>query len=87
MEIKHLEKKKRKYIIGALSSPTMFLYKKPGEYKYQFVKNIEKATKTLDRFDAEILLKEYYQATGDNPSIFEMVVVPVDITYELIEEI
>lgn len=84
METKFLEKKIRKFIIAALSSPTTYLYKKPGEYEYKFFKNIERATKFLERFDAEIFLKEYYEATGDDD--LELIVIPVDISYELIKE-
>lgn len=84
MEIKHEIKKKRKYVIAVISSPIMYLYKRPGVYEYCFYKNIEKATKTIDRFDAEILLKEYYQVTQDHK--LEMVIIPLDVTYELIEE-
>ena len=84
MEKKHTVKKIRKYVIATLSSPTLYLYKKPGEYNYSFSRNIETATKTLDCFDAEILLKEYFEATNDRD--IEMVVLPLDVTFELIEE-
>ena len=84
MNTKFLEKRVRKYVIAALTSPTAYLYKKPGEYEYKFFKNIEKATKFLERFDAEIFLKEYYEATGDDN--LELIVIPVDVSYELIKE-
>lgn len=73
-----------KFVIATLSSPTTFLYKKPGELEFKFMKNIEKATKTMDREDAEYMIKQYHHVTGDDE--FELVVLPLHVKYSLIEE-
>lgn len=75
--------KEVKFVIATLSSPTMYLYKKPGEYKYKFFKSVNKALFTTDRNIAQMLLNEYQQVTGDD---IELVVIPVVISYNLIDE-
>ena len=83
-EIKHLEKKIRKYIIITVSHPFTYMYKKPACQEYTFFKDIEKATKFLNRKDADETILMYYRFTNDTE--LDLVVIPVDITYELIEE-
>lgn len=83
-EIKHVEKKIRKYVIITVSHPFAYLYKKPAHQEYYFFNNIEKATKFLNKKDAEETIFMYYRFTNDTK--LDLVVVPIDITYELIEE-
>ena len=73
-----------KFVIATLSSPTTYLYKKPGELEFKFMKDIEKATKTMKREDAEYIVKQYHYSTGDDG--FELVVLPLLAEYSLIEE-
>ena len=73
-----------KFVIATLSSPTLFLYKRPGEIEYTFVKDIEKATKTMAREDAEYIAHQYPYYTGDKE--MELVVLPLLVEYSLIEE-
>lgn len=81
---KHKIKSIVKFIIATLSSPTMYLYKKPGEIEYTFVKDVEKATKTMHREDAEYIAHQYPYYTGDKE--MELVVLPLLTEYSLIEE-
>ena len=75
--------KEIKFVIATLSSPTMYLYKKPGKYEYEFFKRINKALYTQDREVAKMLLNEYKQITNDN---IDLVVIPVCIEYALVDE-
>jgi len=84
MEIKHLEKKCRKYVIATLSSPTMYLHKTLGEAKYTFIKDIEGATKTEKLKAAKWVQRNYYHDTHDYD--MQTIILPLDVTYELIEE-
>lgn len=84
METKHLEKRIRKYVIAALSSPTMYLYKKPGTQEYKFFKDIEKSIKFIDKEDAEDTIRMYQKNVGDVE--LELVILPLEIDYYLIEE-
>ena len=77
-----IEKKCFKYVIATLDNPTMYLrYLLDG--KYVFVDDIERATKTLKYKLANDLKKYYYNDTKDNT---DLVIIPVRITYELINE-
>ena len=76
--------KEIKFIIATVSSPTMYLYKQPGEYKYCFYKRINKALYTEDRSIAQMLLDEYKYVTNDD---IELVVIPVQISYDLVKEV
>lgn len=80
---KHLEKKIRKYVIATLDSPTLYLKKVPGENKYFFVNDVEMATKGMTRLMTNQIMDYYYLDTGEN---IPLVVIPVEITYEIIEE-
>lgn len=81
---KHTIKRIIKFVIATLSSPTTYLYKKPGELEFKFMKDIEKATKTMNREDADYIVKQYHYSTGDDR--FELVVLPLLTEYSLIEE-
>ena len=77
-----IEKEYFKYVIATLDNPTMYLrYLLDG--KYCFVDNIEAATKTLNRKLANDLKNYYYSDTNDD---IDLVIVPIKITYELVEE-
>ena len=82
---KILDKKIRRYVIATVDSPTVYLnaslLSRGGGYT--FFKDMDRTTKFQNKSDAEWLLKLYRQETGDD---VEMVVVPVDISYELLFE-
>ena len=80
---KYLEKKIRKYVIATLDNPTLYLKKMPAKKEYYFVEDIEVATKAMNKRLAKSILQYYYMDTGLD---IEMVVVPVDITYEIIDD-
>lgn len=80
---KYLEKKIQKYVIATLDTPTLYLRKVPGAKEYSFVEDIEAATKSLTIAVIEQLFKGYYLDTGLDT---EMVIVPVEITYEIIDD-
>ena len=80
---KYLEKKTRKYVIATFGSPTLYLKKVPSEKEYIFSEDIEYATKSMGQNVAEQIKNYYYADTGSN---IELVVLPVEITYELIDE-
>lgn len=80
---KYLEKKIRKYVIATLDNPTLYLKKTPGKVDYCFVEDIEIATKALSLKVMKQTLQYFYLDTGLDT---ELVVVPVDITYEIIDE-
>lgn len=79
----YLEKKVRKYVIATLDNPTLYLKKIPAKKEYYFVEDIEVATKAMSKKLAESILQYYYLDTGLD---IEMVVVPIDITYEIIDD-
>lgn len=79
---KYLEKKINKYVIATLNNPTLYLKKIPTKKEYYFVEDIESATKTVNEKLANLVLSYYYSDTGLNT---ELVVVPIEITYEIIE--
>lgn len=79
---KFIEQKVRKYVIATLTSPTYYLSKNMLSGKYSFV-SISGATKYNTFKMARNMLSYYYSDTRDN---IELVVVPVDITYELVYE-
>lgn len=82
---KHNIKSIIKFIVATLSSPTMYLNKRPGENQFKFVKGIDGATKTMNKEDAEYIVHQYHYYTGDED--LELVVLPLIIEYSLVEEI
>ena len=78
-----LEKKIRKYVIATFGSPTLYLKKVPSEKEYVFLEDIEYATKAMSQKIAEQIKNYYYADTSSN---IELVVLPLEITYELIDE-
>ena len=80
---KYLEKTTTKYVIATLGSPTMYLKKTPAKNEYCFVEDIEIATKSMSNVTGDQILKYFYLDTGLD---IELVVVPVEITYEIIDD-
>ena len=78
---KFLEKKIRRYVIATLSSS--FLARNSVNKTYLFT-DIDKATKFKSKDMANNWINYYRQDTGDLE--LELVVIPVDISYELIQE-
>lgn len=80
---KYLEKQERKYVIATLDRETYYLKKTPAKIEYEFVTDIAMATKAKTYKLADQIKNYYYHDTNSN---LDLVVVPVEITYELIDE-
>ena len=80
---KYIEKKIRKYVIATLDNPTLYLMKTPAKSEYCFIEDIEFATKAMSKKVMKQILNYYYLDTGLNT---ELVVIPIDITYEIIDD-
>lgn len=78
---KFLEKKIRRYVIATLSSS--FLARNSINKTYLFT-DIDKATKFKSKSMANNWINYYRQDTGDLE--LELLVIPIDISYELIHE-
>lgn len=78
---KYLEKEIKKYVIADLSQPTNYLHSL-REGRYNFIDNITVATKFVNKKTAQQICDECIR----NFQI-DLVVIPVLITYEIIEEI
>ena len=77
---RYKEKELKKYVIADLSKPTNYL-KSMKEGKYCFIDNIVVATKFINRHTAIEICNECIKNTN-----IDLVVVPILITYEIIEE-
>ena len=77
---KYKEKELKKYVIADLSQPTNYLHSLRGG-KYCFVDNIVAGTKFVNKFIAESICNECMRNFD-----MDLVVVPVLITYEIVEE-
>ena len=77
---KYKEKEIKKYVIADLSQPTNYL-KSMKDGKYCFIDNIVVATKFVSRSIAQEICNECIRNTN-----IDLVVVPVLITYEIVEE-
>lgn len=82
-EIRYPEKRVRKYVIATLDIPTLYL-QSLHHGVWQFIDNIENATKMRSKNLAYFMLECYRHDTEDNKT--EMVVAPIDITYEIIQK-
>ena len=80
---KYLEKEEKKYVIATMDNPTLYLKKTPAKPEYIFTPDISIATKAVSYKVAEQIRKYYY---CDTDVALDLVIVPVSITYELIEE-
>lgn len=77
---KYKEKESKKYVIADLSEKTNYLFSNRNG-NYSFIDNIATCTKFLSKTIAEDLCNECMRNCG-----VQLVVVPLLITYELIEE-
>ena len=77
---RYLEKEIKKYVIADLSQPTNYL-KSMKDGRYSFIDNVVIATKFVNRYTAQEICNECIRNTN-----IDFVVVPVLITYEIIEE-
>lgn len=81
--IKYLEKEEHKYVIATLDKETYYLKKTPAKSEYMFVTDISMATKAVSYKVAEQIKNYYYYDTNSN---LDLVIVPVVITYELVDD-
>lgn len=79
---RYIEKKIKKFVIATTDGK--YLRKDILSGEYHFIEDIEIATKTEKLSVAKDFLKYYYYDT--NMSDIELVIIPVEITYELIDE-
>ena len=79
---RYLEKKIIKYVAATLDNPTLYLKKTPAKSEYCFVEDIEMATKTLSKKLMDQVVSYYYL---DTKMDIELVAVPIEITYEIID--
>lgn len=77
----YVEKKITKYVIATMDG--QYLKKTPAKKEYCFVEDIELATKAMSKKMMNMILDYYYLDTGIN---MELIIVPVNITYELVDE-
>ena len=77
---RYKEKELYRYVIADLSQPTNYIMSL-RDAKYCFIDNIIKATKFRNKRVAEDICNECIRNTG-----LDLVVIPVMITYEIIEE-
>ena len=77
---KYKEKEIKKYVIADLSQPTNYL-KSMKDGRYSFIDNVVIATKFVNRYTAQEICNECIKNTN-----IDLVVVPVLITYEIVEE-
>lgn len=74
------EKEQKKYVIADLSQPTNYL-RSLREGKYCFVDNIVTSTKFMNKNVAQDICNECMRNFN-----IDLVVVPIIITYEIVEE-
>ena len=79
---KYIEKKIRKYVVATIDGK--YLKKNVLKGKYSFIDDIEVATKTLNYETMKDVLRYFYYDTNMND--LELIILPIDITYELINE-
>ena len=77
---RYLEKEIKKYVIADLSQPTNYL-KSMKDGRYSFIDNVVIATKFVNRYTAQEICNECIRNTN-----IDLIVVPVLITYEIVEE-
>ena len=80
---RYLEKKIIKYVAATLDNPTLYLKKTPAKQEYCFVEDIEMATKSLSKKLMNQIISYYYLDTRMD---IGLVAVPVEITYEIIDD-
>lgn len=78
----HLESVLDRYVVAALDSPTSYLIFKDDNIS--FTKHISRATKAAGKTTATTLKNDFYAYTGRTD--IELVVLPIRISYELLDE-
>lgn len=78
---KYLEKELKKYVIADLSQPTNYLHSL-REGKYNFIDNIVVATKFINKNVAQQICDECIRKFN-----MDLVVIPIVISYEIIEDL
>lgn len=78
----HLESVLNRYVIATLNNPTTYLVFKDDNIF--FTRHISRATKMAGKTTANAIKSEFYAYT--DRSDIELVVLPVRISYELLEE-
>lgn len=77
----YIEKKITKYVVVTMDGK--YLKKTPSKTEYCFVEDIELATKAMSKKMMKTILDYFYM---DTKLDIELVIVPVNITYELVDE-
>lgn len=78
----YLESVLNRYVIATLDNPTEYLIFKDDNIS--FTKYISRCTKTASKNTAETIKNDFYAYTGMTD--IELVILPVKISYELIQE-
>ena len=79
---KHLESILDRYVIASLETPTRYLIFKDDNIS--FTNNIARSTKTASRNTARTIRDEFYAYT--RMTDIELVILPIKISYEIIQE-
>lgn len=79
-----LEKRRKKYVIATLDTPTKYLKSLGQDEGFVFTDNIEYASKTVSKEIANYLISCFYH---ENNVEIELVVIPIYVSYELINEL
>ena len=82
----YVEKVEKKYVIATLDNPTLYLHKEPQQPIYEFHSDISQATKAFSKAVMKDVLKWFYFDKKLSPSDIPLVVVPIQITYEILNE-
>lgn len=83
MDIDHLIKKERAYVVCSVDDPDFYLVKQPGNDEYTFSNSIKMATKFPTRDIAELYMKDFQCYIGEPCAL---VIIPLKISYTLVEE-
>lgn len=78
--VEHLEKELKRYVIATFDNPTNYIVAN-GNCNYSFIDNIQFATKFVRKVDAETVCVSCQKVYN-----FQLVVVPMNIKYSLLEE-
>ena len=78
----YLESILYRYVIATIGNPTTYLVFKDDNVS--FTKQISRATKTAGKGTANSIKNEFYAYTGRTD--IELVIVPIQISYELLKE-
>lgn len=79
---KYIEKQLKRYVIATLDNPVQYLIVEDGEVS--LTKDIVRCTKAVSKSTAEYMRALFCTKTGQTD--VELVIIPLDITYELVRE-